>query len=157
MNLVRPSMHHILLLADHAPAEEIAQHEAFTGIEWDAGAVAARYYRGIGHKFALLDVANMPVAAGGWEPEGNGTWSSWMITGPDAWREHGLALTRHCRDVMDTLFHAGARRLELQVLATRTGARDWYVKGLRMTEEGTRRQYGANGEDAVMYARVKGD
>lgn len=157
MILVRPSMHHILLLADRAPADEVAQYEAFTGLPWDVGAVAARYYRGVGHKFALLNRQNMPVAVGGWEPTHGGTWESWMLTTETAWSDYGFGITRHCRKVMDTMFAAGARRLELSVLASRTRARQWYEEGLRMTNEGTRRQYGANGEDAVMYSRVKGD
>lgn len=156
MRIVKPSLHHLLYLADRAPAEEIEQYEAFSGTEWDAGDVAATYQQQQGVKFAALDAEGLPIAAGGWRPVVGGTWESWMLAPSDSWGKYGISVTKVCLDTMDRLFLGGARRLELLVLKDRAKARAWYERGLKMRDEGTKHAYGAAGQDAVIYARLKG-
>jgi hypothetical protein len=155
MKLVKPSLHHLLYLADRAAPDEIAQYEAFVGLEWDPGDVAASLHRRPGVSFVLLGDDNLPVAAGGYTPVVNGTWESWMLVPESGWT-HVKSITREARAFGDRMLAESANRLETLVLSSRATARVWYERGLGMQAEGVKRGYGANGEDAVMYARVKG-
>jgi hypothetical protein len=155
MNLVRPSLHHLLYLTDRAASDEIAQYEAFSGLDWDSGEVAAGLHRAPGVKYALLGADNLPIAAGGYTPVVTGTWESWMLVPSPAWK-FAKSITREARSFADRMLAESANRLETIVLADREAVRMWYERGLGMRAEGVKRGYGANGEDAVMYARVKG-
>jgi hypothetical protein len=154
---VQPSLHHLLYLTARAAADEVAQYEAFTG-EWDPSMVACELYRRGGVKFCLVGEDNLPIAAGGYRPVVGKTWESWMIVDADAWTAHGQTITREAKKVMDAMLaDGGAARLETWVLASRRVARLWYERGLGMSVEGVRRGFGIAGEDAVLYARLKGD
>lgn len=156
MIVVKPSLFTLLYLCQHARPDEIEQHEAIVGRRWDADDVANDHYNRRGIKFALIGDDHKPVVAGGWDPVIDGVWHGWLVGTMAGWDAHWRSITKHCRRIMDDLIiNGGARRLQFSVLASRTKACEWYEGGLKMQAEGTLRQYGFNGEDTIMYARVK--
>ena len=58
---------------------------------------------------------------------------------------------------MGRLFEMGAHRLQIIALESRVGACHWYAKGLKMQREGVIRGYGRNGENAIMFGRLRDD
>jgi hypothetical protein len=158
VNVVVPSIIHLVRLCADARPDEIRQYMALTGDAWDAERVAVDHYNRHGIKFALLDNDCMPIAAGGWDPIAPGVWQSWMVGTMENWTRYWRSLTKASRMVMDDLFeHQGARRLQTNACADREAACHWYEKGLLMTREGVMRGFGMNGEDVAMYSRIKGD
>lgn len=155
MRLAQPTMLDLLRLAADARPDEIAQYEALTGREWNVDAVANEHYNRVGLKFVLVGVDGAPVVAGGYDLIIPGVWESWMIGTMDNWRLHWLPITRAARRIMDRLLADGARRLQTEALASRTGACDWYTHGLKMTPEGVRKGFGMNGEDVALFARTR--
>lgn len=127
--------------------------------EFDAEKAAAYFIGLSGFKFAMIGDDGYPVAAGGYRPtDYPGVWQSWMITTDAAWKLLPKSLTKGARWMADFMFDkVQARRLETNALAFRTQAIDWYLRGLKLTCEGTRRSFGVNGEDLVEFARVRGD
>lgn len=157
MKLANPTLLDILRLAADARPDEVEQWEAITGTRWDASAFAAEHYAKPGVKFALIDEStNLAIVAGGYELIGPGVWTSWMVGTMAHWDRHWRSITKATRRVMDDLLtQGGAKRLQTPALASRTHAGHWYMKGLGMQHEGVMRNYGANGEDVAMYARIK--
>lgn len=155
MILAKPTMHDLLYLCAQARPDEIEQYEALFGKPWVVDQVANEHFNKGGVKLVLVGDDNLPVAAAGWEQINPTTWNGWMVGTMDNWREHWLPITRRCRRVMDEMLSDVANRLEITALASREKTCDWYARGLKMKMEGIRRGFGVNGEDAVLYARVK--
>lgn len=156
MLLTRPRLVDLMMLAERARPDEIAQYEALVGRQWDRDEVAVGHYNRDGVKFLLTTPDGSPVCAGGWDLIGPDVWQSWMVGTMDDWRAHWRAITKGSRIVMKGLFDAGARRLQTNALASRVEACEWYTRALLMQREGTMRGYGVNGEDVAMFARLKG-
>ncbi len=154
MKVGNPSLLDILQLCAKAREDERRQYEALVG-PWDAEEVAAWNFRRPGVKFALYTDDFTPVCAGGWDQIAPGVWQDWMVGTDDGWCQHWRTITRESRRVIEKLFEAGARRVQIHALASRSLACRWYEKGLGMRREGTLRGYGMNGEDVAMFARVK--
>lgn len=158
MKIGKPTLLDLIQLAATAGEDEREQHEAVMGWPWDPERVAHDLYGRIGHKFGLVAPDGSIVAVAGWDAVLDGVWHAWMLASPEAWGEHGRTITRACRRVTDTMFRSeGARRLQTNVLESRTQACRWYEKGLLMKREGTLRGFGVNGENVALYARVKED
>ncbi len=142
-------------IAQDMRPDEIAQSLAFTGRgAYSADLVARALLASDGPQFVLVDRAGMPVAVGGFEPVGPGVFETWGIGTLAGWGKHWRAITKQSRRQMDRLFAAGAHRIQIISLASRTQAHGWYVNGLGMTFEGVLRGYCADGSDAVIHART---
>jgi hypothetical protein len=120
---------------------------------YDHRVAALHFANTPGIAFVLLDDGR-PFCAGGYTEVAAGVWQSWMVGTDAGWEQHWRAITRHSRQVMDSLFEHGAHRLQTNALADRALARRWYERGLGMQYEGTLRQF-VQGRDVVMYARLK--
>jgi len=97
----------------------------------------------------------LPAAAVGYHEVFPGVWQSWMVGTMDGWARNWRSITKGTRFLMDHLLdRCGARRLQLNALASRTAAIDWYVNGLKMRYDGRMPCYGIHGEDVVMYSRT---
>lgn len=157
MILPRPTMRDLLYLCQSIRPDERRQWELLHGAKWDVADAAHGFFNRAGVMFALKDdSSSLPIVAGGWHEYQPGVWDSWMIGTPGGWAMRWRSITKACRKVMDKLMERGARRLETVSIASRTEACDWYVRGLLMHHEATFAQYATNGEDAVLYARVRG-
>lgn len=145
-------------LARRMRADEIAQFLALTGLTEYQPDIAARVFAcTTGTAFVLVDRQNLPVCAGGFEPIRPGVYQTWMVGTAEGWAQHWRAITKHSRRAMDDLFARDARRIQTYALASRKDAHEWYARGLKQTFEGLHRQFFADGQDAVCYARVRGD
>lgn len=148
-----PQLVDFLIVLDNLPADEIQQYEAFTGQKWDPQEVAAAYSLHPGPKW-LGAVEGKPVCIAGFELIRPGVWQDWLFSTPAVWTDHWRTATKLCRKVMDLMLQKEAHRLQCVSLASRTAAHRWY-RPLGYTQEGILRHYGAHGEDAVMFSRIR--
>ena len=51
----------------------------------------------------------------------------------------------------------GVRRLQVETLASREGACEWYERGLKMRPEGVKPSFGRNGESVACFSRLRGE
>lgn len=148
----------LLYLCREMRDDEIEQYLAITNApsyNYRAAALGMMNIPGI--KFTLLDDDNLPVVAGGYEEIAPGVFQSWMVGTNAGWAKHWRSITKHTRQVMDLLIECGARRLQTNALASRSLAREWYERGLKMQFEGVMRKYTADGRDLVLYSRIAED
>ena len=149
-----PNMLDMLKVVRCALSEDKEQYQAMTGKEWVFDEVANECFSKPGVKFVLLD-DDKPFCVGGWKPVIDGVWQSWMIGDMTYWQTHWRSITKLCRKTMEIMFEGGARRLQTSATASRIKACEWYVRGLRMKQEGIFRSFGVNGEDIAMFSRIK--
>jgi len=149
-----PNMVELLLVASRARADEKEQYKVLFGREWDKDQVANECFNRTGIKFVFLD-DKKPFCVGGWEPVIDGVWQSWMIGDMKYWETHWRTITKMCLKTMDIMFEGGARRLQTMASVKRTKTCEWYIKGLKMSQEGIFRNFGMNGEDIAMFSKIK--
>jgi hypothetical protein len=153
--VVKPSLYALIYLCENARPDEIVQHQAIVGRVWNPDDVANDHYNRRGVKFMLVGDDHVPIVAGGWDPVIEGVWHGWLVGTMVGWEKHWISITKECRRIMDSMLDKGARRLQFSAITSRQQACKWYADGLKMQPEGVQRNYGFNGEDIVMYARVK--
>lgn len=130
------------------------QYERLTGMSYLPEIVAADIMQKNGAKWAAEYNGTLFVI-GGYEPLVNAVWQSWMVSTTEDWARNWRAITKVSRRAMDAMFDVGARRLQTIVLASRAKTCEWYVKGLKMSLDGLLPGFGANGETAAIYSRVR--
>lgn len=157
IRLGRPIVEDFAYLARRMRPDEIEQFTSMSGFDFDADVAARAFVMTPGQTFVLVDRGNMPVVAGGFEPLRPGVYSGWMVGTTEGWSRYWRAITRHTRRLHDKVLSEGAHRIEIIAKASRVFAHDWYERGLLMEREGVLRGYCADGSDAVMFSRVKGE
>lgn len=153
MMLTQPMLPDVRFLCERARHDEIVQWEALTGQPWDPALVAVDLMSRVGPKFMLVD-GTAPIVAAGLEYVLPGVWQGWMVGTPRGWESHWREITLAANRVLRRVLR-NERRVEILALASRTRTCEWYERGLRMQREGVKRGFGVNGEDAVLYARVR--
>lgn len=143
----------MLLVCSALPADEREQYAAFTGSEYDFEAAAARWFNVPGPKW-VIQADGRPIVVAGFIEIRPGVWQDWMFSTPAAWDEHWRSVSKFSRRVMDRMLQEHAHRLQCVSLASRHAAHRWY-RVLGLEYEGTLRGYGVNGEDAMMFARLR--
>lgn len=134
--------------------DQVEQYEAFAGEKFHAETIASIYHLRPGPKWTLVE-GETPIGVAGFDLIRPGVWQDWMFTTERAWDPYWRCITKHTRRAMDAMLKTDAHRLQCVSLASRIHAHKWYrVLGLQL--EGTLRGYGANGEDALMFARTRG-
>lgn len=158
IRLGAPLVDDFAYLARHLRDDERAQYLALTGLAEYVPDVAARAFTASsGPQFVMVDRQGMPVLAGGFCPVRRGVFEGWLVGSQEGWDRSWRAMTKVCRGLMDDLLDAGgAHRIETFALVGRTAAHEWYERGLLMQREGVLRGYFADGQDAVVFARVRG-
>lgn len=156
VRLTVPIVEDFAYLARRIREDEKAQWLALTGARtYEPDDCARNCVMLQGQKFVLVDGSDLPIVAGGFEEVRPDVFQTWMIGTDAGWAQHWRAITMHSRRLMQRLLDQGARRLQTYALASRTKAHQWYERGLRQQYEGTLRQFYADGQDAVLYARVR--
>lgn len=135
------------------PTDEREQYEAFTGNEFSPEDLAAGLYTTQGPRWTVL-AGEEPVLIAGFTLVRPGVWQDWAVTTPEAWQKHWRSVTKTARRVMDEMLQQGAHRLQCVSLASRIHAHRWY-RPLGLEQEGVLRGYGVNGEDAIMFSRLR--
>ena len=149
-----PGLGDFLAVCLRLPEDERDQIQAFTGDEYDAARTAAAYSLRSGPSW-VISSDSTPIVVGGFDMIRSGVWQDWLFSTPEAWDErHWRSVTKICRRAMDALLQSEAHRLQCVSLASRIHAHRWY-RPLGLQLEGTLRGYGANGEDALMFSRLR--
>lgn len=158
IRVTTPIVEDFAYLARRMRPDEIEQHMAFHGdAEYDADLAIQRFLAVRGPKFVITD-DGVPVVAGGFYAIRPGVWEGWQVGTLDSWATHWRAITRHTRRLNDALLASPeCHRLQLCAMAGRDKTYEWYERALGYTREAVLKGYCANGRDAVMFARVKGN
>lgn len=148
-----PTVLDFLMVCQDLRADERAQIEASTGEPYDFKAIVASTCNAPAPRWVVLEDGK-PIALIGYTEQRPGVWRDWMMSTDAVWKKP-IAITRICRRIMETMEKGGAHRLECVSLATRVDAHRWY-RSVGLKFEGILRKWGANGEDAMMFARLRG-
>lgn len=150
----KPTLSDLLLICDRLCSDEREQYEAFYGKPFNRDAMAIGLVTKPGPSWVLC-ADGRPLCAAGFDYVRPGVWQDWMVNTPEAFGVHWRSTTKQVRRVMDGMLdQANTHRLQCVSLSTRTNAHRWY-RVLGLAPEGTLRAYGANGQDAIMFSRVK--
>lgn len=151
-----PIVQDFAYIAANLRPDEIEQYLALTGLPEYVPDVAARsLVASPGSQFVMVSRDSLPVLVGGFCPVRAGVYEGWLAGTTQGWSNHWRAMTKVCRGLMDDLLANGAHRIETFALASRTQAHAWYERSLLMQREGVLRGYFADGQDAVVFARIK--
>lgn len=149
---------HLQYLAEHMRPDEQRNWLALTGArEYDAEVCASALIATQGLKFVLLQPNGLPAMAGGFDPQGHECYAGWMVGTMDGWGASWRSITKAARWACAEMFEAGARRITITTMASRSGACDWYSRFLGFRRDGVLRAAGAGGEDMAVYSRIAGD
>jgi hypothetical protein len=149
-----PSLADFMFVCHKLRPDEREQMEAFTGQPYNPDALASAKFASAGPRWVLC-AGETPLCIAGFDMIRPGVWQDWMLSTPEAWADGAWReTTRATRKVMDAMIGSEAHRLQCVSLASRTEAHRWY-KVLKLKFEGKLEGYGANGEDALMFARVR--
>ena len=149
-----PSLIDFLMVCEALPEDEREQWQVFSGSKYDPQAVAALYYQRACPKWVFY-FEDRPLAVAGFDQLRQGVWQDWMFSTPDAWSpQHWRAVTRQTRKVMDHMLKTTAHRLQCVSLASRIQAHEWY-RVLGLTLESPLEGYGTEGENALLFKRMK--
>lgn len=152
----KPQLTEILQVCLEAMPDEREQCEAFFGEPYNAQILAARIALSPGPSWVLYD-GEKPIVIAGFEPIRRGVWQDWMVSTPAAWSEQNWrGVTRHVRRVMNQMLAAGAHRLQCISLRSRIQAHRWY-KTVGLKNPVLLESYGVDGQDALMFARIKAE
>lgn len=138
-------------------ADEQAQWLSITGRDTYDPWLCARTLAGTpGPQYVLVDGRGVPFAVGGMTEIRPKVWQTWAAATDTAWDDYWREITGHCRRMIRDVLESGAgHRVETLALASRTRAHAWYEAGLGQRFEGVLRSYFADGQDAVVYSRVR--
>ncbi|WP_423173069.1 MULTISPECIES: hypothetical protein [unclassified Stenotrophomonas maltophilia group] len=143
-------------LARNMRPDEIAQDLAMTGAaEYDPQQAILKMAAVHGPKFVLL-ADGVPVVAGGFWQVRPGVWEGWQLGTMAGWEKHWRAITKITRRLNDRMLaEPNVHRLQLYGQAGRDKTFEWYERSLGYHREATLSRYCANGDDAVLFARIK--
>lgn len=155
LRLAAPLLDDVAYLVRRMRSDEVQQFVALSGVEEFDADIAARAIASIpGQSFVVLE-GDIPVLLGGFDPLRPGVFEAWLVGTDEAWARHGHAFTRICRRAIAQILHRSGHRVQVCSLASRAGAHDWYERGLGMAREGVLRRHGANGEDFLIFSKVR--
>lgn len=157
VRLAEPSVFDVGWLCQRMRSDEIAQWCALTGhATYDAELAARGVLATMGpFAFSILGDDNMPVVVGGFVETRPRVFQTWMVGTEEGWTSHWRSITKHAKRAMDALLKERAHRVETVALASREAAHAWYVGGLGMKQEATLRRYFSDGQDGVMFSKVR--
>lgn len=135
------------------PADEREQYEAFSGRPYDPNVVATQFFLKDCPKWVLC-ADDKPIAVAGFVCIRPGVWEDWMFSTPAAWDKHWRTVTKKVREVMNGMLVKDAHRLQCISLKSRIQAHKWY-RVLGLVLEGELEGYGVNGENALIFKRMK--
>lgn len=155
LRVAQPMLHDYSYLAARMRSDEMQQFIALSGMaEYDAD-IAARAIASIpGPTYVVLE-GDRPVLLGGFDPLRPRVYEAWLVGTDEAWGRHGHAFTRICRRAIEQMLHGDAHRIQVCALASRAAAHTWYERGLGLTREAYMTAHCANGDDAILFSRVK--
>lgn len=155
-----PTMGQLEYLAEHCRDDERVQACALNGwTHYDYRAHARDLVRRRGATVIGFDVDGMPVYAGGFvqDPIVAGVWRGWAVGTQAGWDRHWRMITKAAKTVVRGLMESTAHRLEIECVASRVAAQEWYLQALGFQYEGRRRGFTTSGEDLYLYSMTSAD
>lgn len=149
----KASLTDLLIICHRLPEDERDQYEAFTGRPYDSQEMALGCAVRTGPSWVLY-CDEGPLCAAGFDYLRPGVWQDWMVSTPECWTKHWRGVTKNVKRVMDAMLTTEAHRLQCVSLRSRIHAHRWY-EVLGLTLDGPLPGYGAHGEDALMFSRLK--
>lgn len=153
--LRNPTLFDFIEVCYQLPEDEREQYEAFTGAPYDANVVATQFFMKAGPKW-VVTADDKPIVIAGFDCIRPGVWQDWMFSTPAAWDKHWRAVTKKACVVMAGMLKKDAHRLQCISLASRIHAHRWY-RVLGLVLEGELEGYGVNGENALIFKRMKAE
>lgn len=151
-----PSLVDVALCAMNLIDDDRRQWMAFTGeTGYDPNKAALACWSAPGPKWAVCDETNMPLAVGGCSLLRPNVYESWFLSGNELWETYPDDVTRITKQVVRGMIDSGAHRVQTIVLEDRKRTRAWYDR-VGLHYEGVLPYYGANGENAAVYAAYRG-
>lgn len=136
-----------------AAPDQIEQYNAFASDDFDAHAIAAMLSLTEGPRWTLL-AGDEPIVVAGYDMLRPGVWQDWLWSTEDAFPRYWRTISKHARRVADAMLQTSAHRLQCYSLSTRVAAHRWY-RVVGMTHFVQVPKYGRNGEDALLFSRVR--
>ncbi len=161
-NIVPCRPAHLVYLSERMREDERAQFLAVTGLAEFSPDVAAAALIDLAQKsqgfaFTVLQDDNLPAAAGGFHPAGEGVWQAWMAGTEEGWAQQWRAMTKATRWAMERIYEGGAHRIQTSALTGREKAIEWFERSLGFRAEGVWRHFGIRGEDVAHFSRLRGE
>lgn len=152
----RPALADYLQVCHEACPDQIEQYEALAGDKFEPDVIATKLFLQDGPAWTIY-VDDKPVLVAGFTQIRPGVWQDWLVSNARAWeKDVYVGVSRRVRKVMDAMLKTEAHRLQCISLRSRIQAHEWYrVLGLR--QEGVLEAYGVDGQDALMFARVRAE
>lgn len=156
LRLAEPIVEDYAYLCKRMRPDEIEQHRALRGgAPFDADRAARELCEVRGPTYSLIDASGRPVAASGFDYLRPGVYECWAIGTVEGWERHWRAFTLTANRIMRGMLAGDVHRIQTVALASRTKAMEWYERGLDMQREGVLRGYFSDGQDGVLFARVR--
>lgn len=147
-------------LATHCRDDERRQWCAVNGMDtYDWRAQARQLCQLRGAIAVVYQEDGAPAAAGGFyqDPVVDGVWRGFAVGTQWGWATDWRTMTKTVKTLIRGLMESSAHRLELECLASRIGAQEWYLRSLGFQFEGRRRGFTAAGEDLYLYSLTSAD
>lgn len=156
LKLRQANLGDLMYVACGIESGEKEQMAAFSGAPFSIDGCVKEALNYVGPKWAIVDDTNeqVAVAVGGLTGCRPGVVRSWFMARPEAWAK-GSNITALVAGVVAGTLQSSAHRVETVCLASREQARRWYEK-VGLSYEATLKNYGASGEDAVLYVALRG-
>lgn len=154
LKLAKPMLMDYIAICHQLPDDQRHQWAALNGEPYDPETVALEVASRAGPRWVLVDQCGVPVMLGGFQMLAPGVWQDWLLSTELAWTRYPKAATRVCRQQINLMLETEAHRVQATCLASRQRVRDWY-RLVGYQYEGRLRRAAANGEDVVIYARVR--
>jgi len=152
--IVKATMENVMHVVENMQAIE---RKAIEATHWEVNneSIASgfiKYTNGL--SYCALSDSGEPVVVGGLNFITPSVAQAQMF-GTDKWCEVYKEVTKATRQVMDQVLNESVKRIQVRSLAEHHIAHKWYEKSLDMRLESKIHSYGKNGEDFVMYYRLR--
>ncbi len=158
LKLAVPMVSDVVYLARQMRSDEIAQYLAVSGFsQYDPDDAVRNFLSIPGESYVLVDDKHMPILLGGFSPVRRGVYEGWQVGTDAGWAKHWRAITKVSRRLIDGMLdREGVHRIQVCAVASRAeNTFKWYQHGLGLSVDGTLPGYCANGEDAIMFSKVR--
>lgn len=145
-------IHDVLYVCRRMDPVERAEQEAIHGQGFDPDEFAMQMYR-LGTCHTARGPDELPRYVGGLVPMHDGVCGTWMVHTPN-WRPCVREVLEVCTAALERTLANGTHRVELRSIATNHRGHAFYRR-LGFHEEARLRHYGRNGEDFLVFARLR--
>lgn len=153
--LQKPILSDFLTVCYQLPEDERDQYEAFNGRNYNPEQCALEF-AAKSPAWGVYDDQG-PLCLAGFDYMRPGVWSDWMLNTPRSFdKEHWRTVTKMAKRLIDALMVKSCHRLQCVSLASRIHAHKWY-RVLGLQSEVVLRGYGARGEDAILFSRLRAE